>query len=167
MKTRSNRIYRTGFTAVESMITVAISVFIVAGLLTVFIVCNRYWHQTSLDLAITRQGNQCLEKMVFGYGTNIGLRGAYWVTNRATSTNWRIQSSNYYGEVWYVYDATNKVVIFSNKQENCVIGRGIVASQVSTINGLSISLTSQQSDGRYTSSNALSTFVKLRAPKAE
>jgi len=152
---------------VESMIAMGVSIFIIAGLLTVFVVCDQYWHRTSLTLSTIRQGNQCLEKMIYGVGTNIGMRGAYWVTNRATSTNWQLQSSNYYGQVWFIYDRTNQNIIFSNACENYVIGHQIVDSQVSSTNGLSISLTVQQSDGRYATSNTLSTYVKLRTPKQE
>jgi len=167
MKACIYELCRKGFTVVESMIAMGVSMFIIAGLLTVFIACNHYWHRTSLALSTNRKGTQCLERIVYGVGTNIGMRGAYWVTNRATSANWRLQSSNYYGEVWYVYDRTNQNVIFSNAHENCIIGRYIVDSQVSTTNGLGVSLTVRQTDGRYACSNTLSTYVKLRAPKSQ
>ena len=167
MKTPFPIICRGGFTLIESVMTLAFSVLIITGLLAVFITCNRYWHQTSLDLATSRQGNQCLARMVYGVGTNIGLRGAYWATNWGSSSNWRLQSSNYYGQVWYIYDTVNHTVVFSNAHGNCVIGKNIIASQVSTTNGIGISITLRQSDGRYTNNNAMNTFVKLRAPSPE
>ena len=157
----------SGFTVIESMIAMGVSMFILAGLLTVFIICNQYWHRTSLALATNRQGNQCLEKMIYGVGNNIGLRGAYWITNRASSANWRVQSTNYYGEIWYIYDRTNQNITFSNSHENTVIGRYVIDSSVAYTNGLYVSLTVRQTDGRYSSSNTLSTFVKLRAPKQQ
>ena len=153
---------------VESMITMAISVFLIAGLLYVFVLCNRFWHVTGLDLSTTRKGNQCLEKMVYGVGTGMGLRAAYWVTNWGTSTNWLLQSSNYYEQVWYKYEPASGRVIFSNASFSCVIGTNVVASQVSTSAfGLSISLTLQQSDGPFPDGNSLNTFVKLRTPRTQ
>ena len=147
--------------------TIVVSVLIVTCLLSVYIACNRYWHQTSLDLATSRQGNQCLERMVYGVGTNIGLRGAYWATNSGTSANWNLISSNYYGIVWYSYNSTSQTVVFSNSQGSSVIGRNITSSQVVATNGLTISLTLQKVDGRYTNNNAINTYIKLRTPKTQ
>jgi len=159
---------RAGFTAVESLISLAVSVFLLAGLLSVFVICNRYWHITSLDMSTTRGGSSCLQQMVYGVGTNIGLRGAYWVTNSGTATNWALQSSNYYGRISYTYSPASKTVVFSNATSSRVIGTNIVASQVTnTAFGLSISVTLQQTDGRFTEGNTLSTYVKLRAPKQQ
>ena len=153
---------------VESMIALGISVFLLAGLLNVFIACNRYWHVTSLNMSTTRQGSHCLQQMVYGVGTNIGLRGAYWITNSGTSTNWVLTSSNYYGTVWYKYVASSKTVVFSNASSTCVIGTNIVASQVSTSAfGLGISLTVQQSAGPFPDGNQFSTYVKLRGCKSQ
>jgi len=159
---------RCGFTMVESVISLSISVILLSGLLSVYILCNRLWHVTGLDLSTVRKGNQCLEKMVYGVGTGMGLRGAYWVTNMGTSTNWLLKSSNYYEQVYYQYFPASSTVVFSNATTSVVIGTNIVSSQVSVAgNGVTIVLTLQQSDGPFPDGNVMSTFVRLRTPKTQ
>jgi len=152
---------------VESMISLAVSVFLLAGLLNVYILCNRLWHVTSLDISTVREGNHCLEQMVYGVGTGMGLRGAYWVTNMGTSTNWQLRSSNYYEQIDFQYYPGRRTVVFSNATQSRVIGTNIVSSQVSVSNGVTIVLTLQQSDGPFPDGNVMSTYVRLRAPKTQ
>jgi prepilin-type N-terminal cleavage/methylation domain-containing protein len=157
---------RRGFTLVEIMITMAITTFLVAGMLASFILAYQYWHRTSLEISTTRIGSGCLEKMIYGCGTSMGLRAAIWVTNQGSATNWIIRSSNYYEETWYSLNTTQRTVTFSNASGRLVIGTNIVASTVTQdTKGLSISLTLQQSDGPFPDGNKFSTYVKIRAPQ--
>ena len=97
----------------------------------------------------------------------MGLRGAYWVTNMGTSTNWQLRSSNYYEQIDYQYYPTRRTVVFSNATRSLVIGTNIVSSQVTVSNGVTIVLTLQQSDGPFPDGNVMSTYVRLRAPKTQ
>jgi len=155
-----------GFTLFETLFAAGLSVLVMAMLFEAFIVCNRNWHRTALDLASTREGSQCLERMVYGVGTGLGLRAAYWVTNWGSTTNWQLQSSNYYGYSWYRFNPANQVVVFSNARGISVIGSNVVSSLVSnTPMGISVSLTLVQAEGGFRETNSLSTYIKMRTPK--
>ena len=167
MKARKSSAGRSGFTMAESLISLSVSVFLLAALMNTFIVCNRLWHITSLDISTVREGNSCMQQMVYGVGTGMGLRGAYWVTNTGSSTNWSLRSSNYYEQIYYTYSPARKTVTFSNASLSLVIGTNIVSSQVSVSNGVTIVLTLQQQDGPFPDGNVMSTYVRLRAPKTQ
>jgi type II secretory pathway pseudopilin PulG len=154
-----------GFTLVEIMIAMGISLFVVAGMMASFVLGYQYWRRTSLEMSTTRIGSTCLEKMVYGCGTSMGLRAACWVTNTGSATNWALRSSNYCGEVWYRLNAAQRTVTFSNASGSLVIGTNIVASTVTQDSkGLTISMTLQQSDGPFPDGNKFTTYVKIRAP---
>ena len=159
---------RSGFTMVESLISLAISVVLLAALMNTFVLCNRLWHVTSLDISTVREGNSCLQQMIYGVGTGMGLRGAYWVTNTGSATNWSLVSSNYYQQIYYTYSPSRKTVTYSNATQSLVIGTNIVSAQVSVgAGGVMVLLTLQQWDGPFPDGNQMSSFVRLRAPKTQ
>lgn len=165
MSARTDRRSR-GFTLVEIMIVMGISVFVVAGMMASFILGYQYWHRTSAEIATTRLGSGCLQKMIYGTGTSMGLRAACWVTNQGTATNWILRTSNYYEQVWYRLNTTQGTVTFSNASGSVVIGSNIIASTVTQdLKGLSISLTLQNQNGPFPDGNKFSTYVKIRAPQ--
>lgn len=169
MKTRFSIVQKGGFTLIETMFVLGISVFLITVLLSCFVMGIRYWHQTSMELTSTLEGSTCLDRMVYGVGTGMGLRAAYWVTNIGTSsTNWSLVTSNYYGMVWYKYNISNSTILFSNAQGKSIIGTNIIASQVVTSQyGINISLTVKKSDAGYADTNVFSTFVHPRTPKSQ
>jgi prepilin-type N-terminal cleavage/methylation domain-containing protein len=158
--------FRRGYTLVEIMVAVFVSALVVTGLLGGYVVCTRYWHRTSAQLSTTTVGSRCLESMVYGEGTSMGLRAAYWVTNLGSATNWSLLSSNVYERIWYTYDRANKRVFYSNALRSVVIATNIVDSQVTfASNGLKIAISVLQYDGPYPDGNKFETFVKPRVPK--
>lgn len=165
MTTRTYKKGRGGFTLSEIMITAGISVSVIVALLSVYLTCASSWHKTVLAIDATREANHCLDQMVYGVGTGMGLRASYSVTNLGTSANWLLRSSNFSGVAWYDYDPNMKMVIYSNTAVKLVIGTNIVASTVvSTPTSVGISLTVWKGDGQFSMSNTVGTFVKLRAP---
>jgi len=150
---------------VEILITLGISVSAMVALLSVYITCTRSWHRTVLAIDTTREANHCLDQMVYGVGTGMGLRSSFSLTNLGTSANWLLRSSNYNGLAWYDYDPSRTVVIYSNADGNQVIGTNIIASAVaSSMTSVSIYLTVRKGDGQFSMSNTVGTLVKLRAP---
>jgi type II secretory pathway pseudopilin PulG len=163
MKTLAFKKRLKGFTLVEILITVAISTSMIVGLLSVYLSCIRSWHQTALAISTTREVNYCLERMIYGVGTGMGLRASYSVTNLGSATDWQLRSSNVNGVAWYDFNPGQATVVYSNATERQVIGTNIIASTVITDgSGLSIALTVLKTDGMLSGSNTMSTFVKLR-----
>lgn len=163
MKTYAEKMRRTGFTLVEILITMGISVSVIVALLSVYLNCARSWHRTVLAIESTREINHCLQQMIYGVGTGMGLRASYAVTNFGTADNWLLRSTNGSEVAWYDYDPSRTLVIFSNAAGIQVIGTNIIASTVtSTVNSVKIALTVRKVDGQYSASNTVSTFVKLR-----
>ncbi len=149
----------------EILVTVGVSASVMVALLSVYITCAKSWHRTALAIESTREVNHCLDQIVYGVGTGMGLRASYSVTNLGTAGNWTLRSSNYNGLAWYDYEPGSKVVIYSNAAGRWVIGTNIIASGVtSTLTSVSISLTVRKSDGRFSMTNTVGTLVKLRTP---
>lgn len=65
-----------GFTLVETMVAVGLFLFVVAGSLGVYVMCEKYWHATLLDMQTAQMAGLALSKMVNGVGTNSGIRAA-------------------------------------------------------------------------------------------
>ncbi len=150
---------------VEMMITVAISGSVLVALLSVYLSCAQSWHRTSLSINTTQEAAHCLDQMIYGVGTGLGLRASSSVTNWGTATNWVLRSSNIYEVAWYNYNPGKTIVTFSNAAGSRVIGTNIITSSVTaTVNSVNIALTVRKSDGRYSETNTVRTFVKIRAP---
>jgi len=163
MKTVVFRKRRRGFTLVEILITVGISTSMIVALLSVYLTCVRSWHQTVLVIDTTREINHCLEQMIYGVGTGMGLRASYSVTNLGSATDWLLLSSNASGLASYDYNPGQTTVVFSNAAGRQVIGTNIVGSTVTTDGKcVGIALTIVKTDGQFSGSNTMSTFVKLR-----
>jgi hypothetical protein len=58
------------------MISASIFLFVVAGSLTVYIMCQRFWVATTLDMQTSQAACKAVSWMVTGDGTNMGLRGS-------------------------------------------------------------------------------------------
>lgn len=71
-----NSICRRGFTLVEVMIAVALFSLVVAGSAGVYIMCQKFWHATTLNIQTTEMTRKALSWIINGNGTNAGLREA-------------------------------------------------------------------------------------------
>lgn len=147
----------------EMVVTIAISTSVVVALLSVYITCIRYWHQSVLSVKATQEANYCINQMIYGVGSNSGLRAAYVVTNLGTTSDWLLRSSNYSGLAWYDFNPAQQCVTFSNSTGRQLIGTNIVSSiATATVSTVQFSLTVLKTDGRYAASNTMSTLVKMR-----
>ena len=87
---------KQGFTLVEAMIAVALFGLVVAATIDVFIMCQKLWHATSLDMEMVHASDIALARMVAGLDTNSGLREARMVT---------IYTNNVYGHPYPFLDS--------------------------------------------------------------
>lgn len=122
---------KRGFTLVEVMMAAGLFLLIVAGTLSVYIMCMQTWHSTSLKMDTTHAVSLALSRMVYGLGTNSGLRSASFAevntnvlgawnssyspwpqppgasshrvfTNFGSPTSWRITFSNEFDGLHYI-----------------------------------------------------------------
>ena len=68
--------FLSGFTLVELMIATAMFGMIMGGAIGVFVMCRKLWHATSLDMTTSRDGSMALSRLVYGVGSDNGLRTA-------------------------------------------------------------------------------------------
>jgi len=70
----------SAFTLVELMIAAGLFGLVAGGAIGLYLVCQRYWFATTLDMKVTRDASLALNRLVYGVGTNHGLRAAAAVT---------------------------------------------------------------------------------------
>ena len=58
------------------MMAVALFGMIMGGAIGVYVMCQKLWHATSLGMTTNRDGNIALSRLVYGVGSNNGLRTA-------------------------------------------------------------------------------------------
>jgi len=89
---------RVGFTLIELMIAVGLFSLVIAGSLGVYVMCQRMWRATSLSMDASRMASLAIQRMVYGVGTNSGLRGAAMVMLDTNVGGHRYDITNYYWE---------------------------------------------------------------------
>lgn len=65
-----------GFTLAELMIALTIFGMTMGGAISVYIMCQKLWHATSLGMTTSRDSSMALSRLVYGIGSNNGLRTA-------------------------------------------------------------------------------------------
>ena len=71
-----NSTFLSAFTLLEVLIALALFGLVMAGTIEVYIMCNKVWHATSLSMDTSRMASLAIQRMVYGLGTNCGLRSA-------------------------------------------------------------------------------------------
>lgn len=140
MKTSISRFGKigNGFTLLEMMIVVGIFSLVIAGTINVYIMCQKIWHSTSLKMQTVQDGSLAMARMVYGIGTNCGLRAAagitvgnmrgyctsgnyplpanssdHYLTAGTPNGSWRITYSNSFdGVKWIDYNTAASNIVF-------------------------------------------------------
>jgi len=122
--------------------------------------CNKLWHATSLSMQTTRESSLALSRMIYGMGTNSGLRSASAI-NINSGGSWSMTVSNGFGGVQYIYYNSPQKIL---SNANSIICNDVSTSSV-TINAngtVRIQLTVEKHDGMFRASNTVSTLVNMR-----
>lgn len=89
MKTNiHNAMSSKGFTLVELMITTGLFGLTMAGAIGVYVMCQKMWQATSLGMGASRDGNLALSRLVYGAGSNNGLRAASSIVYEDMNGQW-------------------------------------------------------------------------------
>jgi prepilin-type N-terminal cleavage/methylation domain-containing protein len=150
----------SGFTLVEMLISVAILTIVIVGTFSVFVQNLRSYNATTLMRTSAVRASAALDRMVYGVGTNQGLReaGQADVTiSNVASTYWKIAYTN---NTYFQWSSTTKKI---TDQSGKTIGTNVFASTLSTNgSGCTISLSVAESGGGRTITNTMATFVQFR-----
>jgi prepilin-type N-terminal cleavage/methylation domain-containing protein len=150
----------SGFTLVEMLISVSILTVVVVGTFNVFVQNLRSYNATTLMRTSATRASMALDRMVYGVGTNNGLREVPKTSvtlSNVASTFWRLSFTN---SAYFQWSSTTKSI---TDQSGKTLGTNIVASTLSTNGGgASITLSVAESGGGRIITNTVATFVQFR-----
>lgn len=161
--------FSRAFTLLEVMIATALFGLVVAGTISVYIMCNKIWHSTSISMQAVRESSLALSRLVYGQETNSGLRSASMIildTNYPGGC-WMMTVSNLFGGVKYAaYNSYLSNMYFGpdTNDPDAIICKDVSSATVTTNAGgtVRIQLTVAKRDGMFTASNTVSTLVNMR-----
>jgi len=154
---------RAGFTLVEMAMSMAIITIITIGLFDVFVFFLRSYNATTLMSTAAGRASSGVERMVYGVGTNIGLREAGSTTVSVTYTNgWVLTYTN-------LTDSARKSFTYSADKQMItdwagkLICTNVVSSTVTDYTtGCQITLAVAETGGGRVITNSVTTFVDFR-----
>jgi prepilin-type N-terminal cleavage/methylation domain-containing protein len=149
-----------GFTLVEMLISVSVLTIVVVGTFNVFVQTIRSYNATSLMRLSGTRASLALDRMVYGVGTNNGLREvpkASVTMSNVSSTFWQLSFTN---NAYFQWSSTTKCI---TDQSGKTIGTNVITSTLSTNgSGCTISLSVAESGGGRIITNTMATFVQFR-----
>lgn len=150
---------RRGFTLVEMMLSVFILMAVLAGSLGLFLSYRNGWVVASLANNTSSAASFAIERMVYGMGTNSGLRAAQkdTVVLSTPAGGWRI---DYNTNRFLVYNPTAQTVVDENGETLCE--NAMDSSAALTNGGCSILVTVRDTGGGRVSTNTMMSFVQFR-----
>lgn len=143
----------------EVLVAVAIASVVVAGTTSLFITFLRSYNNTTLMRNAATRASMGLERMVYGVGTNGGLRAASSgsITISFPSGGWRIQ---YRTNVWFQYSPAAQRIFDHTGKTICT---NVIASSVQFFtNSCSISVTVAEMAGGRVQTNTMRSLVQFR-----
>ena len=153
-----------GFTLVEMAMSFAIVTLVAVGTFNVFISFLRSYNTTTLTRTATTRASIGMDRIIFGVGTNAGLREAVATSVTVTYSNggWTLTYSNALDSaVKYFKYTTNKLMIvdWSGK----LICTNVLSSTATNYsNGCQLTLSVAESGGGRIMTNGVTTFVQYR-----
>ena len=157
------------FTLVELLMAVAIfGVVMVAGL-GLYTLAQREWVDTDTSVSANHAAGMAMERIVYGYGPNLGLRCAR-ASTVALATDpggWNLVFLTPDGATQQVsYSSARREIRYGNNtlgSDAVSLGTNVCASSAAnTGSGLNLSLTVSNRQGRFAAQSTISTFVQYR-----
>lgn len=148
-----------GFTLVEMSVSMGIGVAVIAGMLSLFVTFIRSYNKTSLIRTASARSSSALERMVYGVGTNAGLREAQStsVTVTSSTNGWQI---SYNTNLSFQCTLNTKKIV---DQSGKVVCTNVIASTLNNYtNSCRIAVTVAESAGGRAWTSAVSTLVEFR-----
>jgi type II secretory pathway pseudopilin PulG len=149
-----------GFTLAEMAVAMGIGAAVVAGMLSLFVTFLRSYNKTTLIRNTTARSSLALERMVYGVGTNYGLREAQSSSVSLTypTNGWQL---SYTTNQFFRYTAGSAQKI--TDQSGKAICTNVIASTATNFaNSCRISITVAESAGGRAWTSTVSTLVQYR-----
>jgi len=150
---------REGFTLTEMMVSTFILFLAIAGALAMYLAYQRAWVTTTLARDTSSKASVALERMVYGIGTNNGLRAAREdsVTLVQNGKGWTLSFND--GSLFQYQPATRMIL---TENADIVADKVIDSSAVLTNRGVMIGVEVVESGGGRAATNRMSSFVQFR-----
>jgi prepilin-type N-terminal cleavage/methylation domain-containing protein len=156
-----------GFTLTEIMIALSIFSLVLATAVPVFIMCQRSWALTSVQLETSQKASAAMDRLVYGVGLQYGLRSAIATTVVFTAgTDWSVAYRDVAGNSnSFAYHSASNQLTYDGPDTvgSVVVGRSITAATVSnSARGMGIHVTAAVINGRFAATNTMTTYVSYR-----
>ena len=137
-----------------------IGVVVGAGMLTMFVTFLRSYNSTTLMRNTSSRASLALERMVYGVGTNAGLREAS--TNSVVVTypsgGWKISDTNL--NIFFQYTVSSSKIA---DQDGKAICTNVISSSLTNyVKGCRIWVTVSESAGGRSYTNTMTSFAQYR-----
>ena len=160
-----------GCTLTEIMVATSVFTLVMASAVPTFIMCQRSWALTSVQLQAAQRSSAAVERLVYGVGLQYGLRSAVSTTVVLTpGVDWSVAYRDVVGNSnRFRYDSAARQLHYDGPgaARSVVVGKSITAATVSNSltgisSGLWIRVTAGTTEGRFSASNTMTTFVAYR-----
>jgi type II secretory pathway pseudopilin PulG len=154
-----------GFTLVETLVALALSVLVLAGAWSVFLTCLRWWSNSNLFMRASDANNQVIERLVYGSAGQGGLREADGVSVVTGTNGWTLtyRDTRSATNQSYQYNRAKGTLVYS--PGGVVIGSNLTFASAATnltASGVSLRVDLCLAERNACYSNSLSTFVQFR-----
>jgi hypothetical protein len=159
MSALDQRARRGGYTATEILVASTIFLVAVTGTLALLILHQNSWYITTLTTQSSGKVGKALQDIVYGPGTNSGLRAAMLgsATNYYTTNGWLLV---YNGNRFLRYRIDYSNIVDETGHVFC---DNVISSTVSlTVKGCMIGITAVEQGGRHRSLSRMTTSVRFR-----
>ncbi|HUJ72511.1 MAG TPA: prepilin-type N-terminal cleavage/methylation domain-containing protein [Verrucomicrobiae bacterium] len=153
-----------GFTLVEMAVSFAILTLVTIGAFNVFCSFLRSYNASTLMRTSGGRATTGMDRMVYGVGTNIGLReaGAASVTVTYSNTDWTLTYTNLTDSAakYFKYsDSKNEITDWAGK---LICTNVILSTCTDLTTGCQITMSVAETSGGRTITNSVMTFVQFR-----
>lgn len=160
---------KSGFTLAEIMVASGVLLFVVTGAIAIYISSSWIWNSTTVTVDASQEASKILAKIVYGVGTNMGIRAALASTVNVAPLggSWMLGYKVPGGDSnLFVYYSSAQCIVYSDGRTNEVpvmIGTNVTAfSAINMTNGIALQVSVVKRDGRFVATNTMSTFVNYR-----
>jgi len=158
---------RQGFTLTEIMVAMGVFSLVMASAVPTFIMCQRSWALTSVQLQAAQKASAAVERLVYGVGLQYGLRSAVSTSVVVTAgTDWSVAYRDIAGNSnQFTYSSSARQLVYDGPDTagGVVVGKNITTATVShSADGISIRVTAGVTEGRFSATNTMTTYVAYR-----
>ena len=155
----------SGFTLVEMAVSFAIITIVTIGAFNVFVSFLRSYNSSTLMRTAAGRASTGMERMVYGVGTNCGLReavaGSVAVTYSNT-TDWTLTYSNAVDSAAKYFKYTTSRQMITDWAGKLICTNVISSTATDLANGCQITLSVAESGGGRVMTNSVMTFIQFR-----